>query len=291
MFRNISDLVKDAVIEASTTFREDQLEAYKRAIKIEENENAKWVLELLLENARIAKKEKVPLCDDTGIPHVLVELGPKTELPTNFFQSIEEGVAMGLRKLPGRPMAVRGNDLERMGQEKGLYSDPGKVIPPGVLVDTMDSDGVKIHLLMLGGGPEIRARTYRVFHKRDHENLFKESLTWMRSEITKLGCTPCIPAIGIGRTHFEASSLMLKAMAYSDLRNQSKIEQKITQSLNSFNVGALGMGGSVTALGTLIKVGPQRASGVRIVSMRLCCSVEPRKSSIYLSPDYLQTNR
>lgn len=291
MFRNISDLVKDAVIEASTTFREDQLEAYKRAIKIEENENAKWVLELLLENARIAKKEKVPLCDDTGVPHVLVELGPKTELPTNFFQSIEEGVAMGLRKLPGRPMAVRGNDLERMGQEKGLYSDPGKVIPPGVLVDTMDSDGVKVHLLMLGGGPEIRAHTYRVFHKRDHENLFKESLTWMRSEITKLGCTPCIPAIGIGRTHFEASSLMLKAMAYSDLRNQSKVEQKITQSLNSFNVGALGMGGSVTALGTLIKVGPQRASGVRIVSMRICCSVEPRKSSIYLSPDYLQTNR
>jgi len=285
---NIRDLVKDAVIEASTTFREDQIQAYQRAIQREENDNARWVLELLMENARIARSNKVPLCDDTGIPHVLVELGSETPFKPDLFHQIEEGVVDGLRKLPGRPMAVCGDDIERIEQSSGLASDPGKVIPPLILVDKMDVKGLKIHVLMLGGGPEIRSHTYRVFHQRDHGNLFKEALTWMRSEIPKLGCTPCIPALGIGRTHFEASSLMLKAMAYSNLHHQSSIEKKITDSLNCTNVGALGLGGSVTALGSMVKIGPQRASGVRIVCMRPCCCVEPRKSSIYISQDVLE---
>jgi len=53
--------------------------------------------------------------------------------------------------------------------------------------------------------------------------------------------------------------------------------------LNDTGIGALGIGGSVTALGSFVKVGPQRASGVRIVSMRPCCLVEPRRSSVFLS--------
>jgi len=282
------DLIKNAVIEASTTFRNDQLDAYKRAIEAETNDNAKWVLELLLENARIASTGKVPLCDDTGIPHILVEVGNNTQLPNGFFQHIEYGIAEGLRELPARPMAVKGNSIERIEQSKGLYCSPEKLLAPSFIVDTMEEDGVNIHLLMLGGGPEIRANTYKVFHKRDHRKVFNEVLTWLRSEITMLGCTPCIPSVGIGRTHFEASSLMLKAMACGDLNIQSEIEKALTRSMNSSNSGALGIGGSVTALGSFINVGPQRASGVRIVCTRPCCCVEPRRSSVHLSSKFLE---
>jgi fumarate hydratase subunit alpha len=284
----IAQLIKEAVIKASVGFSEDQFDAYERAVQEEENDNAKWVLELLLENAYISQQNRTPLCDDTGIPHVLVEIGPETSLPMNFYQEVQKGVVMGLRKLPGRPMAVQGNDIERIEQVRGLYNDPGEVAPPSFLVDNMDEEGVKIHLLMLGGGPEIRAHTYRVFHQRDHGNIFKKALTWMRTEIPKLGCTPCIPAMGIGRTHFEASSLMLKAMAHGNLNLQTELEKYITKSLNLTGIGALGLGGSVTALGTLIKVGPQRASGVRIISMRPCCCVEPRKTSINLPSGILE---
>ncbi len=288
MLTEISTLVKNAVLEASTSFREDQIVAYENAINKEVNSNSRWVLELILENARIAKNHQVPLCDDTGIPHVLVELGPDTYLPKNLFDNIRTGVADGLKNLPGRPMAVLGDDIQRMEQKKGLSEDPAKVIPPSILVDKMGENGLKIHVLMLGGGPEIRAHTYRVFHRRDHEKVFKETVTWMRSEIPKLGCTPCIPALGIGRTHFEASSLMLKAMVYGNLIKQSVIEQKITDSINQSNVGALGLGGAVTALGSMVKIGPQRASGVRIVCLRPCCCVEPRKASIHLTQDLME---
>jgi fumarate hydratase subunit alpha len=282
------DLIKKAVVDASTTFRKDQLDAYRRAIDIETSDNSKWVMELLLENAKIASNNKVPLCDDTGIPHVLIEVGNRCQLPKGFFQDIKEGIAAGLKDLPARPMAVKGNDIERIEQSKGLYTRPEKVLSPSFIIDDVDGDGVDVHVLMLGGGPEIRANTYKVFHKRDHRKVFEEVLTWLRSEITMLGCTPCIPTVGIGRTHFEASSLMLKAMAYGNLNIQSELEKTLTCSMNNTNTGALGIGGSVTALGSFVKVGPQRASGVRIVCTRPCCCVEPRRSSVHLSSKFLE---
>jgi len=280
---DLEDLIKNAVIEASTRFREDQLDAYKRAINTETNPNAKWFLELLLENAEIANSTSFPLCDDTGIPHVLVEVGSEVQLPAGFFEAINMGIASGLRDLPGRPMAVKGDAVERIEQSRGLYNLPEMLNAPSFLVNTMEEEGVNIHILMLGGGPEIRAHTYKVFHKRNYRKVFEEVLTWLRSEITMLGCTPCIPAIGIGRTHFEASSLMLKAMAYGNLNIQSETEKYLTGALNNTKIGALGIGGSITALGSFIEVGPQRASGVRIVSMRPCCCVEPRRASLHIS--------
>ncbi len=279
----IIDLIKNAVIEASTNFRTDQIEAYKRAIETEKNPNAKWVMELLLKNAEIASTNKVPLCDDTGIPHLLLEIGNEVKLPAGFFEDINLGIEAGLRDLPARPMAVKGDTIERIEQSKGLYSKPEMVSAPSFSVTNVKGDVVTIHVLMLGGGPEIRAHTYKVFHKRDYRKVFEEVLTWLRSEITMLGCTPCIPAIGIGRTHFEASSLMLKAMAYGNLNIQSELEKCLTGKLNNTNIGSLGIGGSVTALGSFIEVGPQRASGVRIVCMRPCCCVEPRKSTVQIS--------
>ena len=284
---DLIELVKKAVVDASTTFRKDQLDAYNRAIKAETNDNAKWVLELLLENARIARANKFPLCDDTGIPHILIEVGNDAQLSGEFFQDIKKGVSEGLKELPGRPMAVKGNPIERIEQSKGLYGNPEKLLPPSFTVDTMNNEGINIHVLMLGGGPEIRATTYKVFHKRDHRKVFNEVLTWLRSEITMLGCTPCIPSVGIGRTHFEASSLMLKAMAYGNLNIQSEIEKTLTRSMNGSKAGALGIGGSVTALGSFINIGPQRASGVRIVCTRPCCCVEPRRSTVHL-PKFLE---
>jgi len=283
---NLIDKVKEAVITASTTFREDQIHAYRKALEIETNKQAYWILELLIQNARIAHKNKVPLCDDTGIPHVFVEVGRDASLPVNFIRQIKDGIKKGLNELPGRPMAVKGDGIDRIEQKRGLYADPGKVISPSFIIDEMtpgrNPEKVKIHILMLGGGPEIRGITYRVFHKRDHEKVFEEVINYMTSELPKLGCTPCIPAVGIGRTHFEASTLMLKAMIYGNLKEQSEIENKITQSINTSDIGALGMGGSVTALGSLVKIGPQRASGVRILCMRPCCCVEPRISSFNL---------
>ncbi len=279
---NITSKIKNALLEASTSYSQDIRKAYKKALKIEEDENVAWILKLLLENEKIAKEEGRPLCDDTGTPHVIIEMGKDATFPENFLNQIKEGIRDGLRELPGRPMAVKGDELQRIEQSMGLYEDPSMLDSPPFLIDPTNGGCIKIHILMLGGGPEMRAHTYRIFHRHDNRKLFEEVLTWMKSEVPLLGCTPCIPSIGIGRTHFEATSLMLKAMAYGNLEKQSKIEDFITDSINRYGPGTMGLGGSITALGSFVKVGPQRASGVRIVSMRLCCCVEPRRAVVEL---------
>ena len=280
----IVSAVKDCLVKAGTTFRKDQLDAYKSAARKEKNRNAKWVLEKLFENAKIAEKNMFPLCDDSGIPHVIAEIGNDAILPEGWLSGIYEGIAEGLRQMPGRPMAVRGNDVERIEQSKGLFKDPAKLSPAPVVVKPIPGSALKVTILMLGGGPEIRARTYRIFHKRSMENVLKEAAEWMASEVRHLGCTPCTLAIGIGRTHMEASVLMLEAMKKGTLRRQNRWEKKVTNRINDENIGPLGLGGKTTVLGTFIKVGPTRASGVRIVSIRPCCCVEPRKATVSIRP-------
>ena len=72
---DILDDVSNAIINASTTLTDDKRNALRRAISNEDNENAKWALEMILENYQVGEKNRFPLCDDTGIPHVIIELG------------------------------------------------------------------------------------------------------------------------------------------------------------------------------------------------------------------------
>lgn len=280
---DITDKVSDSIIEASTRLSDDKKCALKRAIENESNENARWALTQILENYEVGQKTKFPLCDDTGIPHVIIELGKNREITSELISQINEGIYHGLNKLPARPMAVKGNPIERIEQSKGLYDDPGLMKPASFLIDNAQNpDTLNIHFLLQGGGPEIRAKTYRVYHKRSFDIVINEAINWLKDSLKLLGCTPSIPAIGIGRTHYEASSLMLKSMVYGNLDNLSKEEKYITDKLNESNIGPLGFGGKTTVLGTFLKIGNQRASGVRIVSVRPSCFVEPRKSTLRL---------
>ena len=285
--------VQDAVVNAGSSYSEDRLAAYEKALKIEEslsNENAVWALEQMIENFKVAKEKKLPLCDDTGIPHVLIQVGDNREIPKGFFNDINIGIAKGLDKLPGRPMAVKGNDIERIEQSKGLYNESNMMNPASFLIEekdestygrsiAIDDDKIKLTLLLEGGGPEIRAKTYRVFHKRDSNIVFGEAIDWLKESLSMLGCTPSIPAIGVGRTHYEANALMLRAMAHGNLNVQSDIEKQISEELNKTDIGPLGLGGKTTVLGSFVNIGSQRASGVRIVAARPACFVEPRVAS------------
>ncbi|MBQ2613390.1 MAG: fumarate hydratase [Methanobrevibacter sp.] len=280
---DIIDKVSDSIIKASTTLSDDKRNALKLAIKNETNENASWALTQILKNYEAAEKTKFPLCDDTGIPHVVIEIGSQREITSDFMEQINEGIYQGLNKLPARPMAVKGSGIEKVEQSQGLYDDPGLMKPASFLIDNVDApDKLNVHFLLQGGGPEIRAKTYRVYHKRSFDVVIGQAINWLEDSLKLLGCTPSIPSIGIGRTHYEASSLMLKSMIYGNLNNMSDEEKFVSEKLNQTNIGPLGFGGNTTVLGTFIKIGNQRASGVRIVSVRPSCFVEPRKATLRL---------
>lgn len=279
---NIVNKVKHALMTAGSTYTADQVAAFKTAVATEGCGIAKWVLENLLENAKVAEQKRSPLCDDTGIPHLFMEIGRNKSLSGDMMESIYEGIRQGLRDLPGRPMAVKGNDLQRLDQSEGLYEDSGMLTPAPFLLKLVDEDVMRLHILMLGGGPAIRGITYRIFHKHSVDAVVEEIVSRATEGVKMLGCTPCVLAIGVGRSQFEASAMMMEAMVYGNFGKQSKLEKKITDKINASGIGPLGLGGDTSVLATFLKIGPQRASGVRIVSIRPCCCMEPRRSSVEL---------
>ena len=278
----IKDIVAETLVRASSTFRADQVEAYQKAINNETNTKAKWVLEQILDNAKAAEKSCGPLCDDTGIPHVMLEVGPGASVTGKMLEEIREGVALGLRRLPGRPMAIKGDDSQRIDQSGGLDADSAAVLPAPIIVRDVKEDVLRLTVMMLGGGPAIRGITLRVFHKHDLNTVVEEIVSRAKEGVLKLGCSPCTLAVGIGRSQYEATSLMMEAIAKGDYNKQSPIETAITERVNNAKIGALGLGGDVSVLATFAKVGPQRASGVRIVALRPCCCFEPRRATVLL---------
>lgn len=289
---DILNEISNSIIKASTTLSDDKYNALKHAIDVEDNENARWALTQILENYKVAQKTRFPLCDDTGIPHVIIEIGEERQITGELLNQIHEGIALGLNNLPARPMAVKGSEVERIEQSQGLYDEPGKLAPASILVDTVNdessyrrdisADTLNLHFLLEGGGPEIRSKTFRVYHKRSFENVIGTACEWLESSLKMLGCTPSIPSIGIGRTHYEATSLLLKSIAYGNLDNLNEFERDITNRLNQTGIGPMGFGGRTTVLGCYLNISNQRASGVRIVSVRPSCFVEPRVATLKL---------
>lgn len=278
----IQEKVADCLVRAGSTFREDQKEAYRKAIANEGIESSCWVMRQVLDNALVAEERHSPLCDDTGIPHLFLEVGPSRNVCGELLQQIQEGVAMGLRQLPGRPMAIKGDDYARIDQSGGLDEDSGALAPSPILIKPVDEDVLRLTIMMLGGGPAIRGITQRVFHKHSVDVVIDEIVSRAKEGVSKLGCSPCVLAVGIGRSQFEATSLMMEAIAKGDFSIQTEFEKQITEKVNEANIGPLGLGGRHSVLATFAKVGPQRASGVRIVALRPCCCFEPRRASVEL---------
>ena len=280
--KSIPVKVADCLVRAGSTFREDQKEAYRKAIADEKLDSACWVMCQVLDNALVAEERRSPLCDDTGIPHLFLEVGKKKAITGELLEQIKEGVAMGLRQLPGRPMAIKGDDNARIDQSGGLNEDSGALTPSPILIKPIDEDVIRLTVLMLGGGPAIRGITQRVFHKHSVDVVIDEIVSRAIPAVSQLGCSPCTLAIGIGRSQFEATSLMMEAMAKGDFGVQSDFEKRITEKVNESKSGPLGLGGKHSVLATFAIIGPQRASGVRIVALRPCCCFEPRRASVEL---------
>lgn len=281
----IVDKVADTLVRSGSVFSEEKKEAYRQAIEKETKGTARWSMETILRNADVAEKNRSPLCDDTGIPHLVLDVGQGMAVSGAMLESIKEGVRQGLRLLPGRPMAVSGDDRQRLDQSLGLDSDPAALESAPVLVRNIEEEAIRLHILMLGGGPAIRGKTYRVFHKHSVQVVLDEIVSWATEGASLLGCTPCTLAVGIGRSHYEASSMMLQALVDGKYQSQSWMEKQITQRVNQAGIGPLGLGGRTTVLATFLNIGPQRASGVRIVCMRPCCCFEPRIASVELGKE------
>lgn len=249
--QTIIKAVRDSAIRANFELGEDVSEALKQAMRHEESPVAKEILGQLIENARIAKEEKIPICQDTGLAVVFVELGQQVSIVGGDFKSaIETGIRQAysegfLRKSVCHPFTRK---------------NTGDNTPVIVHLDMVQGDKVKICVVPKGGGSENMSRLFMLLPSAGWQGV-KEKVVQTVEEAGPNPCPPTIVGVGIGG-NFEQSALLAKKALLRPLGSTNpdpeldQKEKELLEEINKTGIGPQGLGGRVTSLGVHIILMP-----------------------------------
>jgi len=254
-YEDIVVAVKNLVIHTATNLPEDALKKLKEAYEKEKSPVSKKVLEQLLENAKIAKDEKRPLCQDTGLAVYFVKVGQDVKINGGLLKdAINEGTEQGY--IEGY---LRASTCDCFTREN-LKDKIGYNLPAIIHIDLVKGDKIEIEYAAKGGGSEnvSRARVLAPAQGR------KGIIDFVKSVISEAGPNPCPPIIvgvGIGGT-FEQATILSKYALFREAGKPhpdpkvAEFEKELLDELNKLGIGAMGMGGTQTVLAVHIEKNP-----------------------------------
>lgn len=264
----ITKNIKEMCIEANHFLSPDMEEAMKCAEKNEEAPLGKQILEQLQENLKIAGEDMIPICQDTGMAVVFLEIGQDVHLEGGALEdAVNEGVRQGyvegyLRK------SVVGDPLIRENTKDNT---------PAVLhTRIVDGDQVKIKVAPKGFGSENMSRVFMLKPAEGIEGVKDAVLTAVK-DAGPNACPPMVVGVGIGGT-FEKCALMAKEAltrevgSHSEIEYVKELEEELLTKINSLGIGPGGLGGTTTALAVNINTYPTHIAGLP-VAVNICCHV------------------
>ena len=264
----ITKNIKEMCIEANHFLSPDMAEAMKCAEKNEEAPLGKQILEQLQENLKIAGEDMIPICQDTGMAVVFLEIGQDVHLEGGALEdAVNEGVRQGyvegyLRK------SVVGDPLIRENTKDNT---------PAVLhTRIVDGDQVKIKVAPKGFGSENMSRVFMLKPADGIEGVKDAVLTAVK-DAGPNACPPMVVGVGIGGT-FEKCALMAKEAltrevgSHSEIEYVKELEEELLTKINSLGIGPGGLGGTTTALAVNINTYPTHIAGLP-VAVNICCHV------------------
>ena len=264
----ITKNIKEMCIEANHFLSPDMAEAMKCAEKNEEAPLGKQILEQLQENLKIAGEDMIPICQDTGMAVVFLEIGQDVHLEGGALEdAVNEGVRQGyvegyLRK------SVVGDPLIRENTKDNT---------PAVLhTRIVDGDQVKIKVAPKGFGSENMSRVFMLKPAEGIEGVKDAVLTAVK-DAGPNACPPMVVGVGIGGT-FEKCALIAKEAltrevgSHSEIEYVKELEEELLTKINSLGIGPGGLGGTTTALAVNINTYPTHISGLP-VAVNICCHV------------------
>ena len=280
-FEKIVELVESLCIAAGYELPEDVLAALQKAEQEETNLIAAKIIKKLIENAKIARNEKIPLCQDTGLAVIFVEQGSEAAVQADagrtLFDAINAGVAAGYEKGYLRNSVVA-DPLRRNYKTCAGFNTPAiihHIIVPG--------DKLKISVMMKGGGCENRSQ-FRMFKPTAQR---EEIIDWIVDVVRAAGadaCPPFVVGVGIGG-NFEVSCLLSKKALLRNLRQRNddefyaKLEADLLWRINALGLGPQGLGGDTTALGVLVETAPCHIASLP-VAVNIECHSHRHKSTV-----------
>ncbi len=264
----ITDVVRDLCIDANINLRRDIFSALKKAYIVEKNRRAKQILEILLTNAEIAKTKLLPICQDTGMVVVHIQLGQDVRIVGGDLKSaINKGVRLGYREAFLRKSVVSDPlPLQRINS--------GTNAPAIIYTDIVKGNKLKLTVSPKGFGCENVSRIKMFDPTADIDEL-EDFVVETVKEAGSKPCPPVYVGIGIGGT-MEKSALLSKEALLRPITkkneklNLARLEKRLLKRINSLGIGPMGLGGRTTALGVSILAYPTHIAGLP-VSVSISC--------------------
>lgn len=248
----VSELIREMCIDSNYNLGDDVVTAFKQALETEESPTGKNVLEQLIENAKIAREEEVPMCQDTGFAVVFVEVGQDvTFVGGDVKEAINEGVRRGYQEGYLRKSIVS-DPIERVNTKDNT--------PAVIHFDIVPGDKVKLTIAPKGGGSENMSAVKMLKPADGRQGI----IDFVVNHVQTAGPNPCPPivvGVGIGGT-FEKVAYLAKKALLRPLGEPhpnslyAEMEQEILTKVNNLGIGPQGFGGRVTALDVHIETYP-----------------------------------
>jgi fumarate hydratase subunit alpha len=270
----ITSTIRQLCIEANTILGDEVVEALKKGLEREESKSGKDIFRQLLDNAKIAKQEGIPLCQDTGMVVVFIEMGQDIHIVHGELnQSINEGVRQGYRD-----GYLRASTLDPL-----VRKNFGDNTPAIIHVEIVPGDKLKLTVVPKGFGGENMSRVALLTPASGMEGI-KE---FVLQTVEKAGANPCPPVIvgvGIGGTlekaAFIAKKSLLRTIGQRHPDHQiAMLEQELLDKINRLGIGPQGLGGSITALDVHIETYPTHIAGLPI-AVNLQCNCHRHKEAV-----------
>jgi fumarate hydratase subunit alpha len=270
----VTQAVRAAAIAANYEPGEDLLAALTRGAEAEESSSGKEIFRQLLENARIAQKERIPMCQDCGLAIIFAEVGQEVHLIGGDFEAaIQEGVRQGygeghLRKSLCHPLT---------------RANTGDNTPAVIHTEVVPGDRLKLTVVPKGGGSENMSRLYML---KPAEGLagVREKVVATVQEAGPNPCPPIIVGVGIGGT-FERAALLAKKSLLRELGKPNpdpeldNLERQFLAEINDLGIGPQGLGGRITAMAVHILMQPCHIASLP-VAVNIQCHASRHKEVV-----------
>lgn len=273
--KKITEIIKNLCIEANQNLSEDVEAALNEALKNETSKTGREIIRQIIQNAEIARKEKLPICQDTGTAVVFIKLGQDVRITDGALEeAVNEGVSSGYNKGFLRKSIVE-DPLKRNNTNDNC--------PAIIHTEVVPGEEIKIGLLCKGGGAENRSAV-KMFKPTSSIQEIEEFIL----ETVKLAgpdaCPPLIIGVGIGGNFDSVTLLAKKALLrpmgkHHSESDMAKWEKELLVKINNLGIGPMGLGGKTTALAVNIEKRPCHISSLP-VAVNIECHAHRFKSAI-----------
>ncbi|MBW2554105.1 MAG: fumarate hydratase [Deltaproteobacteria bacterium] len=273
-FDDIVKKVKDACMSANFELGEDVIAAFRKTKETEESPVGKEILEQLIENATIAKEEKIAMCQDTGFAVFFVEIGDEVKVSGgNLVEAINEGVRQGYKE----------GYLRKSICHPFTRKNTGDNTPAIVHLDMVPGDQLKIIVAPKGGGSENMSRVTMLKPSDGIEGIKR----FVVERVRESGANPCPPlviGVGIGGT-FEKAALIAKKALLRPVGSKNpdpelvSLEEELLVEINDLGVGPQGLGGRTTALAVHVNMHPCHIASLP-VAVNINCHASRHKEIV-----------